>query len=61
MPLKDDLISPDDEFNLENQLSNIIETADKRICDQLSEVSSVGNLIELRDDFEKRLKNYFKE
>jgi hypothetical protein len=59
--LKDDLISPDDEFNLDNQLSNIIETADKRICDQLSEVSSVDNLIELRDDFEKRLKNYFKE
>jgi hypothetical protein len=38
-----------------------VEIADRRLAEQLGEVASVEALIELREEFESRLKDYFKE
>ena len=59
MPFEDDLESIDE--GLENTLRKIIHWADQRIGEQLGEVAGVDSLIELREEFEGRIRSYFKE
>lgn len=51
----------DGEEGLAEKLDAYCREADERICKQLGEVASVESLIDLRQDFEKRLRGYFKE
>ena len=49
------------EQSLQSLLQKYIDFADSKISNQLSEVASVDNLIEIREEFEQRLRTYFKE
>jgi hypothetical protein len=52
---------PFEEDDLEAILEKFIEYSDRRLSEQFSEIASVDALIELRADFEKRVRSYFKE
>lgn len=47
--------------SLQSLLQKYVDIADSKISNQLSEVASVENLIEIREEFEQRLRTYFKE
>lgn len=47
--------------SLESKLAKYIEYADNRLSEQLGEIASVEALIEWREEFEKRLRGFFKE
>lgn len=51
---------PFEEEELEQIYSGLIEFANRKICEKLSDIASVENLVELRAEFEKRIKAYFK-
>lgn len=51
----------EDESGLEAKLAKYIEYADNRLCEQLGDIASVEALIEWREEFEKRLRGFFKE
>jgi len=59
MPFEDDLENVNE--GLEGVLRKTIEWADRRIAEQLGEVASIESLIELREEFERRIRSYFKE
>jgi hypothetical protein len=59
MPFEDDLDGIEE--GLEGTLRKVIEWADRRIAEQLGDVASTESLIELREDFEGRIRSYFKE
>ena len=56
---------PYQEEGSQNSLSEFIakycKEADKRISAQLGDVASIESLIDIRHDFEKRLRGYFKQ
>ena len=52
---------PFEEEDLQAIYNELIEYANRRLSDKLSEISSVENLIDLRADFEKRVRSYFKQ
>lgn len=52
---------PYEDGELAERLDAYCAEADERICKQLGEVASTESLIDLRQDFEKRLRGYFKE
>lgn len=52
---------PFEEEDLEAIYNELIEYGNRRLCDKLSEISSVENLIDLRFDFEKRVRSYYKQ
>ena len=51
---------PFEEEDLRQILSELIEYSYKRIADKLGDIASVEGLVELSNDFEKRLSSYFK-
>lgn len=51
---------PCDGEALEELMEVQIAKAEERLCEQLDEVASVENLIELREEVEKRLRSFFK-
>lgn len=51
---------PFEEEELEQIFQDIVDFSDARICEKLGEIASVENLVELRHEFEKRVKSYFK-
>lgn len=52
---------PFEEEDMENIFNEIIDGfANRKISDKLSEIASVENLVELRAEFEKRVRSYFK-
>ena len=51
---------PFEEEDLEKILKDSIEYSFKRISDKLGEISSVEGLVELKNDFEDRIHQYFK-
>lgn len=38
----------------------MVEYSNRRLSDKLGDISGVENLVELRNDFEKRIVSYFK-
>lgn len=57
----DESLMPFEDEEVSSFLDNTLATADRRLAEQLGEVSSVEALIELREEFEKRLRGYFRE
>jgi hypothetical protein len=51
---------PFEEENIQDTCHEIVEYSNRRLADKLSDISSVENLVELRNDFEKRIRQYFK-
>src|SRR5690348_15175884 len=51
---------PFEEEDLQQILEDLIEYSNKRLSDKLGDISSVENLVELRNDFEHRVISYFK-
>ena len=51
---------PFEDEEMESVVRNGVEFANRKINDKLSAIASVDNLIELRNDFEKRIRSYFK-
>lgn len=45
---------------LENKYDEIVDFINLELKDKLSNMLNVPNLVELRNDFEKRFKKYFK-
>lgn len=51
---------PFEEEEMENIKNEIIEYSNRKIGDKLSEIAGVENIVELRNEFEKRIRSYFK-
>lgn len=51
---------PFEEEELCEVMDELIQYSNKKISEKLSDISSVENLVELRNDFEKRIRSYFK-
>lgn len=52
---------PFEEEDMESVYSEIMEGyADRKICEKLQDIASVESLVELRAEFEKRVRSYFK-
>jgi hypothetical protein len=51
---------PYDEEYLDNKYTEIVKYINMELKDKLANMLSVANLVELRNDFEKRFKKYFK-
>ena len=51
---------PFEEEDLDNIYQETITYANRKICEKLQEIASVENLVELRAEFEKRVRSYFK-
>lgn len=51
---------PFEEEDLDQIYRDIVDYSNKRLADKLSDIASVENLVELRHEFEKRLRAYFK-
>ncbi len=56
----DEQLMPFEEEDLNMIQNDIIEYANRRLGDKLSDIASTENLLELRADFEKRVNLYFK-
>ena len=52
---------PFEEEDLFRILEAQIDYSNEKLGEKLGEISGVENLVELRNDFEKRLRSYFKE
>ena len=44
---------------LDSFLENLIDQCDLELAKRLKNILSVGNLVEVRNDFEQRISNYF--
>lgn len=56
----DESLMPFEEEDLDQIYRDIVDYSNKRLADKLSDISSVENLVEMRHEFEKRLRSYFK-
>mmetsp|Transcript_16600 Transcript_16600/g.15884 ORF Transcript_16600/g.15884 Transcript_16600/m.15884 type:complete len:103 (+) Transcript_16600:120-428(+) len=56
----DESLMPMEEEDLKSFIESIITNSNKRLAEKLSDISDVGNLVELRVEFEKRIRSYFK-
>ena len=61
MPFEEEEEATENDTGIDLILSKFIDYADKRLCDKLGDVASVDTLIDWREDFEKRIRSYFKE
>ena len=53
-------LMPYEEDELTQIFQELLDQADISLSDKLSEISSVENLLEIRTEFEKRVRDYFK-
>ena len=51
---------PFEEEELESIYNEILNYSNRKICEKLQDIASVENLVELRAEFEKRVRSYFK-
>jgi hypothetical protein len=51
---------PYEEYEIYEIMNELILYSNKKISEKLSDISSVESLVELRNDFEKRIRSYFK-
>jgi hypothetical protein len=51
---------PFEEEELESIYTEILNYSNRKICEKLQDIASVENLVELRAEFEKRVRSYFK-
>lgn len=51
---------PFEEEDLDAIYNEILNYSNRKICEKLSDIASVENLVELRAEFEKRVRSYFK-
>eukprot|EP00347_Sterkiella_histriomuscorum_P019169 403342679 len=57
----DEGLMPFEEEEMEEVFTELVDGfANRRICEKLSDIASVENLVELRAEFEKRVRSYFK-
>jgi len=53
-------IAPYEEGDLADIYADIVNFANQRLCDKLQNIAQPENLVELRENFEKRVRSYFK-
>mmetsp|Transcript_28268 Transcript_28268/g.21126 ORF Transcript_28268/g.21126 Transcript_28268/m.21126 type:complete len:85 (+) Transcript_28268:937-1191(+) len=56
----DESLMPFEEDDLKQFVENIVMKSNRKLSEKLADISDVLSLVELRQEFERRIRNYFK-